>query len=81
MAKKDEILNDAVALPPDVRIELSERLIAGLAEGVSPEITNAQLAEVRRRISHVESGAAALIPRDEALARARKLLRKRPPSS
>ncbi len=39
---------------------------ASLAEDISPEITNTQLAEVRRRISQVESGEAALIPGDEA---------------
>jgi len=74
MATTEEIFRDAVALPRDVRAELTERLIASLAEDVSPEITNAQLAEVRRRIAQVESGEVALIPGDEALARVRKLL-------
>ena len=78
---REEIFHDAVALPPDVRAELTERLIASLAEDVSPEITSAQLAEVRRRIAQVESGAAALIPGDEALARVRNLLAEHPPSS
>ena len=50
---------------------LTERLIASLAEDVSPEIASAQLAEVRRRIAQVESGEATLIPGDEALARAK----------
>ena len=45
-----------------------------LAEDISPEITSAQLAEVRRRIAQVESSEAALIPGDEALARVRNLL-------
>lgn len=45
-----------------------------MAEDISPEITSAQLAEVRRRISQVESGETALIPGDEALARVRSLL-------
>jgi len=62
-----------VALPPDVRAKLTERLIASLTEDISPETTNAQHAEVRRRISQVESGEAALIPGDEALARVRNL--------
>lgn len=80
MAKTEEIFRDAEALPADVRVELTERLIASLAEDISPEITNAQLAEVRRRISQVESGEAALIPGDEALARVRNLLAERLPS-
>ena len=63
-----------MALPTDVRAELAERLIASLADDASPEITEAQLAEVRRRIAQVESGEVALIPGDEALARVRRLL-------
>lgn len=81
MATTEEIFQDAVALPPDVRAELTERLIASLAADISPEIVNAQLAEVRRRISQVESGEAALIPGDEALARVRNLLAEHLPSS
>ncbi len=73
MATTEEIFHDAVALPPDARVELTERLIASLTEDISPEIINAQLAEVRRRIAQVESGEAALIPGDEALARVRNL--------
>jgi len=56
MATTEEIFCDAVALPFDVRAELIERLIVSLSEDISPEITNSQLAEVRRRISQVESG-------------------------
>jgi len=76
MATSEEIFRDAVALPPDVRAELTERLIASLAEDISPEITSAQLAEVRRRIAQVESGDAELIPGDEVLARVRRLVSK-----
>jgi putative addiction module component len=56
MSTAEEIFQDAVALPRDVRAELTERLIASLAKDVSPEITGAQLAKVRRRIAQVESG-------------------------
>lgn len=70
-----------MALPPDVRAKLTEWLIASLAEDISPEITSAQLAEVRRRISQVESDEAVLIPGDEALARVRNLLAEHLPSS
>ena len=81
MATSEEVFRDAVALPPEVRAELTEPLIASLAEDVSPEITNAQLAEVRRRIAQVESGNVALIPGDEALARVRSPLAEHLPSS
>jgi putative addiction module component (TIGR02574 family) len=76
MATQEQIFNDAVALPFNVRAELTELLIASLAEDISPEITSAKFAEVRRRIAQVEYGEATLIPGDEALARVRKLLAK-----
>ena len=81
MATSEEIFRDAVALPPDVRTELAERLIASLADDVSREISEAQIAEVRRRIAQVESGEVALIPGDEVLARVRRLLADHTPSS
>lgn len=81
MATPEEIFRDAVTLPPDVRAELTERLVASLAEDVAPELTSAQLAEVRRRIAQVESGEAQLIPGDEVLARVRRLLAEHTPSS
>jgi len=74
MATSEEIFRDAVALPPDVRAELTERLIASPANDVGPEITNEQLTEVRRRIAQVESGEVKLIPGDEVLSRVRRLL-------
>lgn len=74
MATPEQIFNDAVSLPVDIRAELTERLIASLADDASVEITNAQLAEVRRRIAQVESGEAEIIPGDEVLARVRRLL-------
>lgn len=73
MSTSEEILQDAVALPPDVRAELAERLIASLANEV--EITSAQVAEVQRRVAQVESGEVTLIPGDEVLAKARRLLK------
>jgi putative addiction module component (TIGR02574 family) len=81
MAPPEEIFRDAMALPPDARAELTERLVERLAQDVSPEIASEQLAEVRRRIAQVESGEVELIPGDEALARVRNLLAQHLPSS
>ena len=74
MATSEEIFRDAMALPPEARAELTERLVESLAQDVSPEITSEQLAEVRRRIAQVESGEVELIPGDEVLARVPNLL-------
>ena len=81
MATPEEIFRDAVAFPVDARTELTERLIESLARDISPEITSAQLGEVRRRIAEVESGKVGLIPGDEALARVRNLLAQHLPKS
>lgn len=80
MATSEEIFQEAMTLSPEVRADLAERLIGSLAEDVSPEITEAQLAEVRRRIAEVESGQVELIPGDEVLASARRLLAEHPKS-
>ena len=81
MATSEEIFRDAMALPTDARAELTERLVESLAQDISPEITTAQLAEVRRRIAQVESGEVELVPGDEALARVRNLLAQHLPLS
>jgi len=81
MATSEEIFRDAMALPTDARAELTERLIESLAQNIPPDITDAQLAEVRRRIAQVESGEVELIPGDEALARVRNLLSQHLPSA
>ena len=39
MATSEEIFRDAMALPPDARAELTERLVESPAQDVSPEIT------------------------------------------
>jgi len=74
MATSEEIFREAMTLSPELRAELAERLIGSLVLDVSPEITEAHLSEVRRRIAEVESGENKLIPGDEVLARARRLL-------
>jgi len=70
-----------MALPANARAELTERLVESLAQDISPEITEAQLAEVRRRIAQVEAGEVELIPGDEALARVRNLFAQHLPTS
>ena len=74
MATSEEIFRDAMALPTEARAELTERLVKSLAQDISPEITEAQLAEVQRRLAQVGSGEVELISGDEVLARVRSLL-------
>lgn len=68
------ILEEAEQLSAAERAELADRLVESIANDIPQDIAAAQLAEVRRRITQVESGEVTLIPGDEALARVRKLV-------
>ena len=70
----EHLYQEALSLPLEARADLTERLVATLAEEIPSEITRAQLDKVHRRIAQVESGEVALIPGDEALARVCTLL-------
>ena len=76
MTAAEKLYEDAMALPGETRVELTERLVASLADDIPAEIQRAHIDEVRKRIAQVESGDIELIPGDEALARVRKLLSK-----
>lgn len=74
MTTAEKLYLEAFALPFESRVELTERLVASLAENIPAEIRRAHLDEVRRRIAQVESSEIELIPGDEALARVRELV-------
>ena len=74
MTTAEKLYQDALALPSETPVALTERLVASLADDVPAEIQRAHIDEVRKRIAQVESGEVELIPGDEALARVRKLL-------
>lgn len=74
MTAAEKVYEDAMALPGETRVELTERLVASLADDIPAEIQRAHIDEVRKRIAQVESGEVGLILGDEALARVRKLL-------
>ena len=76
MTAAEKLYVDVMALPGETRLELTERLVASLADDVPAEIQRAHIDEVRKRITQVESGEVDLIPGDEALARVRDLLTK-----
>ena len=69
-----QILEDAEQLSTSERAELADRLVESLAHDIPPDIAQAQITEVRRRIAQVEAGEVALIPGDEALAHVRRLV-------
>lgn len=73
----EEIFKAAVALPPEARVELAERLMESVAEELGPEISEAHLAEAKRRLDQVRAGEVELVPGDEVFERVKKLLANR----
>ena len=68
------ILAEVEQLSPPERAELADRLVETLAHSIPPEIERAQIEEVRRRITQVESGEVTLIPGEQALDQVRRLV-------
>lgn len=64
-----ELEAEALRLSSAQRVHFVEKLIASL--DLEPEIENAWAAEVERHHAEIESGAAALLPGPETLARLR----------
>ena len=69
-----QILEQAEQLSAVERAELADRIVESLAHNISPDIAQAQIAEVRRRIVQVEAGEVTLIPGEEALAHVRRIV-------
>ena len=74
MTAADKLYEDAMALPGKTRVELTERLVASLADDVPAEIQRTHIEKIRKRIAQVESGKIELIPGDEALERVRQMV-------
>jgi putative addiction module component (TIGR02574 family) len=69
-----QILEEAEQLSAHERAELADRIVESLAHEIPPDIAQAQITEVRRRIAQVEAGEVTLVPGEEALAHVRRIL-------
>ena len=74
------LLQEAAKLSAPERAELADRMVERLALDIPPDMEQAQLAVVRRRMRQVAEGSVTLIPGEEALARVRSLLVSSPPA-
>ncbi len=70
MAPKN-LLDAALALPPEERLELASQLLASVEDAPSAEWTEAWRAECDARIAAAESGAEPAVAWDDAYARLR----------
>jgi putative addiction module component (TIGR02574 family) len=71
MLTKDELLDEAIALPVELRAQLVDELLKSL-NPARAEIDELWAAEAERRIAEIEAGQATLIPSDEVFAKLRK---------
>ncbi len=69
-----QILQTALALPWDDRVEIAESLILSLDEKTADELNAAWADEIKRRIDSIDSGQVHLIPWDEAMRSIRERL-------
>lgn len=69
-----ELVEEAKQLPYGERAELIEQLIAASAENIDPAVEKAWGDEVTRRLKEIEDGKVQLIPGEEVMARARKII-------
>lgn len=72
--KISDIVAEASQLPYGERAELIEHLIIANAKDIDPEIEKTWGDEAMRRLAEIESGKEKLIPGEEVMARARKML-------
>ena len=70
----DEIERDAIALAPEERAALAERLLATLDDGEDADAEEAWLAEAERRYQEYRAGRLKAAPADQAFAEARRRL-------
>jgi putative addiction module component (TIGR02574 family) len=63
----DTVLDAALALPPEGRAVLAEKLLESLAEQDQIDIDKAWLAEAEKRLAELQRGEAKAIPAEEVM--------------
>lgn len=81
MTTAAEILQSALALPPNERAGLAHELLQSLPGGPTVYRTEEELAaELNRRMQRIENGQETFFDADETIRRAREALARRRPS-
>jgi putative addiction module component (TIGR02574 family) len=70
----EQILQSALSLDPDDRMEIAETLILSLGKEEAAEIEAAWAAEIKRRIDSIDKGLVQMIPADEVMREMRERL-------
>jgi putative addiction module component (TIGR02574 family) len=69
-----QVLQSALALDPDDRVEIAETLMLSLDEKRAAEIEAAWAQEIERRIESIDKGHVKLIPADQVMREMRERL-------
>lgn len=72
--KVQQLVEEAKQLPYGERAELIEQLIAASAQDIDPAVEKAWGDEAMCRLKEIEDGKVQLIPGEEVMARARKVI-------
>ncbi|MBI2512726.1 MAG: addiction module protein [Opitutae bacterium] len=72
--KVQQLVEEVKQLPYGERAELIEQLIAASAQDIDPAVEKAWGDEAMRRLKEIEEGKVKLIPGEEVMARARKII-------
>jgi len=72
----DRVIEEALSLPADARLNLIEKLLMSLNLPTDEEIDRLWAEEAERRVSQIEEGKVKLVPGEEAFAKIRAKYRK-----
>jgi putative addiction module component (TIGR02574 family) len=67
----ERVIEEALSLPADVRLNLVEKLLTSLNLPIDEEIDRLWAEEAERRVSQIEEGKTKLVPGDEVFTRIR----------
>jgi putative addiction module component (TIGR02574 family) len=69
---EDKVIEEALSLPADARLNLIEKLLLSLNLPIDEEIDRMWAEEAEHRISQIEEGKVKLVPGDEVFKKIRK---------
>ena len=70
-AMPDRVIEEALSLPADIRLNLVEKLITSLNLPIDKDIDRLWAEEAERRISQIEAGEVRLVPGEEVFSKIR----------
>ena len=75
-AMTDRVIEEALSLPADIRLNLVEKLITSLNLPIDEDIDRLWAEEAERRISQIEAGEVRLVPGEKVFSKIRAKYRK-----